>query len=63
MAARYNEQSLLFELYKAFDHIESSKKFGFFLRKGPIFLNTCVTCSDLSSNISTMVIPKFSYSN
>ena len=45
-------QYLLFDLFKAFDYIESSHK------SGPIFLYACATCNELPSNISTMVLTK-----
>ena len=45
------EQSLLFDLFKAFAWIESSRKSKIFLRKD---LFACASCSDLPSDISTM---------
>ena len=45
------EQSLLFDLFKAFDKVESRQKSG---PKRRIFLHACSTCSELPSNISTM---------
>ena len=69
IGAHGKEQSLLFDLLKEFDQIESSQKLdfwglyavpnkqtkpGFFFSKGPIFLHSCATCSELPSNISPM---------
>ena len=45
--ARKELQSLLFDLFEAFDYIES------------IFLHACATYSDLPSNISNMVVCGF----
>ena len=45
---------MLFDLFKAFDKIESSHKSFFFSEKTYNYLHACATCSDLSSNISTM---------
>ena len=47
------EPSLLFDLFKVFDYIESSKKSNFF-SESPIFLQTCATCSELPADINTM---------
>ena len=47
-------QSLLFDLLKAFDQIESIHKSDLFYPKIPTFLHACATCSELPSNISTM---------
>ena len=41
------EPSLLFDLFKTFDQIESS-------HKSSIFLNACATFSEVPSNVSTM---------
>ena len=50
------EQSLLFNLFKEFDKIDSSHKWEFFSSsKRPVFLNACATCFELPSNLSTMV--------
>ena len=40
------EQSLLFDMFKAFNHIKSNNK-QYFLSKRPIFLQACATCSEL----------------
>ena len=45
-------QSLLFDLFKAFNLI--SRKLDIFSPKRPILVYTCTTCSELQSNISTM---------
>ena len=45
---------MLFELFKAFDSIESSHKSIFFYEKS-VFLHACATYSELPSNISTMI--------
>ena len=45
------EQSLLFDLFKANDEIESSQKSDYFT----IILHACATCSYFRSNISTMI--------
>ena len=45
------EQSLLFDLFKAFDYIESSHKSDVFSPKIHIFLHACVTSSELPFNI------------
>ena len=55
------EQSLLFDLFKAIDQIESSHKSEVFSLKRLIFLHACATCSELPSNISTM--PSIDYIN
>ena len=41
------EQSLLFDLCKAFDQKESSHKSYIFSPKSPIFLHACAACSEL----------------
>ena len=46
--------SLFFDLYKAFDKFERSHKSEIFYQKSPIILQTCATCSEFPSNISTM---------
>ena len=46
------EQSLLFDLFKAFDQIESIHESDFFSPKRPIFLHACVTCPELPYDIS-----------
>ena len=46
------EQSLFFNLLKAFDLFQSSHKSDIFYLKRPIFLHACATCSELTSNIS-----------
>ena len=48
------EQSLLFDLYKAFDQFESSQKSHIFYSKRPIFLHACASCYKLPSNIGIM---------
>ena len=63
-------ESLSFDLLKEFDQIESSQKLdfwglcavpnkqtkpGFFFPKGPIFLHSCATCSELPSDISSVL--------
>ena len=45
------EQSLLFDLFKAFDKIESSYKSDFKQFNKSIFLHACATCYELPSNI------------
>ena len=47
-------QSLLFDLFNAFDEIESCNRL-YFSSKRPIFFHMCATCSGLLSDISTMV--------
>ena len=42
-------------LFKAFDWIESSHKADFFSPKRPTFIYVCATCSELPSNMRTMV--------
>ena len=49
------EQSLLFDLSKAFHWINSSPKFDIFILKRLIFFLTCATYSELPSNQSTMM--------
>ena len=49
------EQFLLFDKFKAFDNIESSHRLFFFSQKRHVFLYACATCSELISNVSTMV--------
>ena len=49
------EQSLLFDLFKTFNKIESSYKSDFFLHKRPISHHACATSSELPSNISDIV--------
>jgi len=44
-------KSLLFDLFKAFD----SDIFLYFSSKIPIMLHACATCSELPSNVSTMI--------
>ena len=46
---------MLFDLFKAFDKIESSHKSDFLPRKDQFFSNACATCPELPSNIRTMV--------
>ena len=41
------EQSLLRDLFKAFDSIDSSLKSNIFSAKTPIFLHACAACSEL----------------
>ena len=48
------DQSLLFDLLKAFALIESSHKSDLIPPKRPIFLPACAKCSELPSYISTM---------
>ena len=50
----HNEQSLLFDLLKVFDPIESAVKNRIFSLKSSILLHLCVISSELPSNISTM---------
>ena len=52
----HEELSLLSDLLKAFDKIESSHKSHIFYPKGPIFLHACATCSQLPSNLSTIIV-------
>ena len=53
------EQSLLSDLLKAFDEIESSHKSDIISPKRPIFIHVRATYSGLPSNISTMIRPLF----
>ena len=53
---------MLFDLFKAFDLIESSHKSNYFSRRH-IFLRTCATCSKLPFNINTIVEDTFCTSN
>ena len=46
---------VLFDLYKAIDDIESTHKSYLFLPERPIFLHACAICSELPSNISTLI--------
>ena len=48
------DQSLLFDLFKAFAQLERRHKEGFCSTKGHIFLHACATCSALPNNKSTM---------
>ena len=47
------EQALLFDLFNAFDHIESLK-LEYFLLKRPIFGLACAICAELPDSISTL---------
>ena len=55
------KEKLLFYIAQAFDQIEISHKSDFFSPKWPIFLHACATCSELPSNISTMIPFKFPF--
>ena len=48
------DQSLLFDLCKAFDGTESSHKLDFILLQKTFFLHTCAACHKLPSNIKTL---------
>ena len=50
------EQYLLFDLFKAFDWIKRDHKSILFSPKRPIFLRAFAACSELPSNLSTMVM-------
>ena len=50
------DQSLLFDLFKAFDLIESRHNLVFFSEKD---IHTCAQCSELASNIGTMGVTAF----
>ena len=51
------EIEMLYDLFKAFDQIESSHKSEFFSPKRLMFLNAFETFSELPSNISTRKEP------
>ena len=53
MCAR-KEQSLLFDLLKAFDYVKSGHKYVFFSPRMPMFLNPLEKCPEIPSNMSTM---------
>ena len=53
--ARTEEQSLLFNLVKAFDEIQSSHKSDRFYTKGPIFPHACATCSEFLLYVQEVV--------
>ena len=47
------EQSLLFDMFEAFEWIGSSHKSGvFFIKKKTFFVHVCATCSELPYNIT-----------
>ena len=48
---------MLFNLFNAFDLVESSRTSDISSPKRPIFLHACETCSELPSDISTMIPP------
>ena len=52
------EQSLLFDMFKAFDWIESCQKSKYFYPKRPVFLHAHATCLEVPSNINTMVLKR-----
>ena len=52
--SKIGAQSGLFDLFMAFDKIESGHKSDVFSPKRPVFLHACATYSELPSNISTM---------
>ena len=54
-----NEQSLLFDIFKAFSQIESIHKSDILHPKKTHFLHACATCSELPSSISTMASLKY----
>ena len=47
-------QSLLFDMFKAFDLIERRHELDYFFQKRLVFLHACATCSEIPTNISTM---------
>ena len=49
--------SCLFDLFKAFVSTERAIINIFLSSERPTFLPTCATCSELPSNVSTMVVP------
>ena len=53
--SKVDAQSLLFDLFKAFDLSERSHNLDFFSAKRPIILHVCATCSEQPFQISTMV--------
>ena len=55
---RVKEQSQLFDLFRAFDEIDSSVKSIIFYPESLILLHACTTFSDLTSNISTMILAR-----
>ena len=50
------EQSLLFDQFKAFDKIESSYVSDIFHPKRPSLLRACAIYSELQPNVITMVL-------
>ena len=51
------KQFLLFNLFEAYDQIESSHESELFCPKRSIFFHACVASSELPSNTSSMITP------
>ena len=55
------EQSLSFDLFKAFDRMDNSHISDLFSLKILIPFHVCATCSGLPSTVSTMILPSAIY--
>ena len=63
MVTQKQKQSMLFDLFKAFDQIQSSHKSDIFYSKKTNFISSRATCCRLLSDISTMYVSSMGMQN